>query len=128
MKRKRNYKRLGRQELTPEVDALLDQHIEIAEKELEKEESRVNMRWNTEQLDVVREAAKSMGITYQTYIKHVVLRQARQDLKEANELQFLRALGAQNTMLGILSAVDPEKLKIELGADEKRVSDLATSD
>ena len=48
MSRKRKYKKLGKTELTPEIDTQVEQHIETAEKELQ--EIRVNFRWGKEQL------------------------------------------------------------------------------
>jgi len=48
------------------------------------QETRVNFRWGKEQVDTVKQAAKSMGVPYQTYIKQVVFRQSIADL---NSLQ-----------------------------------------
>ncbi|GEM_PF-3004591 len=46
-------------------------------------EARVNFRWGREQLDLVKRAARLMGVPYQTYIKQVVYRQCMVDLKAA---------------------------------------------
>ena len=55
----------------------------IAEADEEFEETRVNFRWGRHQLDQVKQAAKLMGVPYQTYLKQVVYRQSLIDLKSA---------------------------------------------
>lgn len=85
MSQKRKYKKLGKTELTPEIDTQVEQHIETAEKELQ--EIRVNFRWGKEQLSTVKEAAHAMGVPYQTYIKQIVFRQSLQDLQNVHAVK-----------------------------------------
>ena len=81
MTKRRNYEELSDIELPKEQVELINKFIVQAEKDIE--ESRVNFRWGTEQVELVKKVAKLMGITYQTYIKQVVYRQCLQDLKDA---------------------------------------------
>lgn len=46
-------------------------------------EERVNMRWGTRSLEVVRRAAEMAGVPYQTYVKQTAFRQALSDLRDA---------------------------------------------
>lgn len=46
-------------------------------------EERVNMRWGTRSLEVVRRAAEMAGVPYQTYVKQIAFRQALSDLRDA---------------------------------------------
>lgn len=94
MSQKRKYKKLGTTELTPEIDAQLEQQIEIAEKELQ--EIRVNFRWGKEQLETVKNAAQTMGVPYQTYIKQVVFRQSIEDLRNFQSVKEERLNTAQS--------------------------------
>jgi predicted DNA binding CopG/RHH family protein len=71
---------LGDFELDPEIDAKVDRMTEEADAEIEA--TRVNFRWGKEQLDVVKRAARSMGVPYQTLIKFVVYKQALAILKD----------------------------------------------
>ena len=41
----------------------------------------VNFRWGREQVAIVKKAASAMGLPYQVYIKHVILKQALADLQ-----------------------------------------------
>jgi predicted DNA binding CopG/RHH family protein len=53
----------------------------IAKADEEIEETRVNFRWGKDQLDLVKRAAKQIGVSYQTYLKQVVYRQCLINLK-----------------------------------------------
>ncbi|MBX9772035.1 MAG: hypothetical protein K2X29_11725 [Candidatus Obscuribacterales bacterium] len=57
----------------------------ISQADEEAEETRVNFRWGKVQLELVKRAAKLMGVPYQTYLKQVVYRQSLIDLKSAAE-------------------------------------------
>jgi predicted DNA binding CopG/RHH family protein len=80
MAKRRNYEELGDIELSQEQDELINKFIAQSEKDIE--EARVNFRWGSEQLELVKKVAKLMGVPYQTYIKQVVYRQCLQDLKD----------------------------------------------
>lgn len=80
-KQRRKFKRIGTVELPEAEDKRITKMIEEAEKELD--ETRVSFRWGKEQLDLVKRAAKQMGVPYQTYLKQVVYRQCLIDLKSA---------------------------------------------
>ena len=69
---------LGDTELSPEQDAEIQKRIDQAEAELSA--TSVNFRWHREQLAVVKKVAEMMGVSYQTYIKMVVYKQAQVDL------------------------------------------------
>ncbi len=73
-KKRRNYEELGAIELPAEMVQKVESMIAQADEE--DREARVNFRWGKEQLEVVKEAAKLMGIPYQTFMKQVVLERA----------------------------------------------------
>jgi predicted DNA binding CopG/RHH family protein len=83
VKRRREYEDLGEVELPAEEAARFDAAITQAERDLE--EARVNFRWGSAQVAVIKRAADLAGVPYQTYIKQVVFRQAIEDLKSAAE-------------------------------------------
>ena len=70
---------LGDIEISPEEDAAIQKRIDHAEAELTA--TSVNFRWHKEQLAVVKKVADMMGVSYQTYIKMVVYKQALVDLQ-----------------------------------------------
>lgn len=84
MTKKRNYEELEDIELPKEQVEIINKFVEQAEKDIE--EARVNFRWGTEQVNLVKKVASLMGIPYQTYIKQVVYRQCLNDLKDAELL------------------------------------------
>jgi predicted DNA binding CopG/RHH family protein len=47
---------------------------------------RTSLRWGSDQLNVVREAARLAGVPYETYIKVVVYRQALADVQAAQQI------------------------------------------
>jgi predicted DNA binding CopG/RHH family protein len=69
---------LGEIEISPEEDAAIQKRIDHAEAELTA--TSVNFRWHKEQLAVVKKVADMMGVSYQTYMKMVVYKQALADL------------------------------------------------
>ena len=77
---------LGIQELTPELDNKINAMIEQADKEFE--EARVNIRWQKQQLDLVKKAASLIGIPYQIYIKDIVFRKSVEDIKTFSKIEF----------------------------------------
>jgi len=79
-KKRRNYKNLGEFEMPPNMATKVEAMIVQADEE--DEQARVNFRWSTEALDVVRRAAKLMGIPYQTFIKQAVFEHALSILKD----------------------------------------------
>lgn len=46
-------------------------------------EVRVNLRWQTAQVEMIKRAARLAGVPYQTWIKQVAWRHAIQELKDA---------------------------------------------
>jgi predicted DNA binding CopG/RHH family protein len=87
MSKRRNYEDLGEFELPQEESARVEAAIDQAERDVAA--ARVNIRWGTVQVDLVKRAAKLAGVPYQTYIKQVVFRQALADLKDAIEVGLL---------------------------------------
>jgi len=83
-RKKRQYKELGDVELSEEITALVNKKITEAEADIK--EIRINFRWGSEQLEVVKRAAALMGVPYQTYIKQIVFRQSIQDLNETEKV------------------------------------------
>lgn len=75
---------LGVQELPDELDILVSQKIEDAEKDLQ--DSRLQIRWKQRQINLVKEAARMMGIPYETYAKQVLYRQAVEDIMRGQSL------------------------------------------
>lgn len=64
------------------VELPVDKHEEVERQiALTDEECRVNFRWGTAQLDIVKQVAAKMGVSYQQYIKQVLYRQAYADLQ-----------------------------------------------
>jgi predicted DNA binding CopG/RHH family protein len=78
--KKRNYEKLGNFEMPEEMEAKVE--AMIAQADEEDEQARVNFRWSKEALEVVRQAAKLMGIPYQTFIKQTVFEHALQIIKD----------------------------------------------
>lgn len=76
------------EESDSEILGLLDQ----AERDAEQEgaQVRVNFRWGTEQLAMVKEAARLQGLPYQVYIKKVLYDRAAADLVAHYQLEAIR--------------------------------------
>ena len=68
--KRRNYEKLGDFEMPEEMAAKVEAMIVQADEE--DEQARVNFRWSKEALEVVKQAAKLMGIPYQTFIKQTI--------------------------------------------------------
>jgi hypothetical protein len=65
------------------VELPLEQHHEVLRQTaIVDDECRVNFRWGTSQLDIVKHVAELMGVSYQQYIKQVLYRQAHADLQK----------------------------------------------
>lgn len=71
-------------ELSDEMDALIAQKTEQAEKDIKQ--MKMQIRWGVRQINVVKQAASLMGIPYQTYVKHVVYKQAMDDIEKSKVL------------------------------------------
>src|ERR1700722_5644628 len=69
---------MGDIKISPEDNAAIQKRIDNAEADLSA--TSVNFRWHKEQLGVVKKVAEMMGVSYQTYIKMVVYKQALADL------------------------------------------------
>lgn len=54
----------------------------IRQTEIADDECRINFRWGTAQLTLIKQVAELMGISYQQYIKQVLFRQAHADLQQ----------------------------------------------
>lgn len=80
MAKRRNYKDLGDIELSDDEDSNITTMIEQAEGELE--DLRISFRWGKEQLDVVKRAADTIGVPYQTFLKMAVYQRALDVLKD----------------------------------------------
>ncbi|MBW1878398.1 MAG: hypothetical protein JRI25_16070 [Deltaproteobacteria bacterium] len=81
MSKRRNYEDLGEVTLPEDVSSRVEAAVVQAERDVT--EARVNFRWGTAQVDLIKRAAKLAGVPYQTYIKQVVFRKAMEDLKDA---------------------------------------------
>jgi predicted DNA binding CopG/RHH family protein len=67
--------RIGAVELPPSVH-------EEAVRQIADAECRVNFRWGSSQVEMVKKVADMMGVSYQQYIKQVVYRQVQADLEQ----------------------------------------------
>lgn len=88
MIKRRQYRELGDAELSLEAAARFDALEAEAEEELE--ELRVNFRWGSHQVEMVKLAAEMMGVPYQTYIKEAAFRQAIADVRAATIAQRIK--------------------------------------
>lgn len=68
-----------------EEDAEVSELVTRLETEADREiaAGTVTLRWGREQIAVVKRAAALMGLPYQTYLKHVVFKQAVADIEHA---------------------------------------------
>jgi predicted DNA binding CopG/RHH family protein len=78
--KRRNYEKLGAFEMPEEMAEKVE--AMIAQADEEDELARVNFRWSKEALEVVRQAAKLMGIPYQTFIKQTVFEHSLSIIKD----------------------------------------------
>jgi hypothetical protein len=79
-KKRRKYESLGEFKMPPKMAAKVE--AMIAQADEEDEQARVNFRWSKDALEVVRRAAKLMGIPYQTFIKQAVFEHALSIIKD----------------------------------------------
>jgi predicted DNA binding CopG/RHH family protein len=75
---------LGKQELSYEEDAKINKMIEQADKEIE--ETRINIRWQKAQLELIKKAAGLIGIPYQIYIRDIVFRKSVEDIEKFSKV------------------------------------------
>ena len=75
---------LGVQELPDDLDQLLMKKMQEAEEDLK--EARLQIRWKTRQVNLIKQAAKLMGVPYETYAKQVLYRQAMDDIERSKAL------------------------------------------
>ena len=68
-------------EEVPEVSEMVTRLEAEADQEIAA--GTVTLRWGREQIAVVKRAAALMGVPYQTYLKHVVFKQALTDIEHA---------------------------------------------
>lgn len=69
------------------VELPSEQHHEaVRQTAIADDECRVNFRWGSAQLDIVKLVAEKMGVPYQQYIKQVLFRQAHADLQRFQSL------------------------------------------
>ena len=73
---------LGECELDEKTSALVDQMT--AEADAELDETRICFRWGKEQLELVKKAANTIGVPYQTFLKLAVYQHAIDVLKDAH--------------------------------------------
>lgn len=78
--KRRNYEHRGEYQMPPELESKVE--AMIAQADEEDELTRVNFRWSKDALDVVRHAAKLMGIPYQTFIKQTVFEHSLSIIKD----------------------------------------------
>ena len=76
---------LGVQELPDDIDHLVTQKIQEAEDDLQ--DVRLQIRWKTRQVNLIKRAAKLMGVPYETYAKQVLYRQAMDDIERSKALK-----------------------------------------
>ncbi|MHB8619065.1 MAG: hypothetical protein ACYDAG_05725 [Chloroflexota bacterium] len=77
----RDYRVLGiERETDPDTLQLLEEG-ERGDRALGAREVRVNIRWDSDQVDLIKKVASSLAVPYQGYIKQVVMRQALADLR-----------------------------------------------
>ena len=80
----KTYRNLPDLELGPELDAKVRATTDQAEHDVEA--TRINFRWGKAQLATVKRAAALHGVPYQTYAKQVLIKQAIQDIRAAEEI------------------------------------------
>lgn len=70
---------------TQPIDLSSLEQTKVPTNSTEKKEGEVRMqlRWGKQQLDVVKQAAKTIGIPYQTYVKQTLYQQALRDIQSS---------------------------------------------
>lgn len=72
---------LGTTHLPDDIARMASNKIEEAEQDIQ--EMRMQIRWNKQQISVIKKAAALIGIPYQTYAKQTLFQQALKDIKDA---------------------------------------------
>jgi predicted DNA binding CopG/RHH family protein len=72
-------------EMTDAETALTDALTAATEADLATGAVLTSMRWNPEQLAIIRCAAERYGMPYQTYVKDAAFRRAVEDLQRLKE-------------------------------------------
>jgi len=67
-------------ELGEEMDAIIRQKIADTEIDIENKSVSITLRWGRKQLNLLKTVADSIGVPYQTYMKHVLYKQLLIDL------------------------------------------------
>lgn len=80
--KRRSYEELGEYEM-PEEMAVKTEAM-IAQADEEDEIARANFRWSKEAHEIVKRAAKLVGIPYQTFIKQSVFEHALSIVKDVD--------------------------------------------
>ncbi len=68
-------------EESPEISEMVTHLEDEADHDISA--GTVTLRWGRAQISVVKRAAALMGVPYQTYLKHVVFKQALSDIEQA---------------------------------------------
>jgi predicted DNA binding CopG/RHH family protein len=85
-----------------EEDADVSEMVSRLEQEADREIAAgvVTLRWGKEQIAVVKRAAATLGVPYQTYLKQVVFRQAMADIERAEAVLGRRTRPTQRPAAG----------------------------
>jgi len=81
MTQRRSYRELPDIELGPELDQKIRAMTETADQDIAA--AQIAFSWGPDQLATVKRAAAIIGVSYQSYIKQVLLRQALMDIRSA---------------------------------------------
>jgi predicted DNA binding CopG/RHH family protein len=113
MRKKRQYQVLGDVEFSIEDSQHIEDMINQSEEDLR--DVNVNFRWKKDKVDLIKDAAKTKRIPYQTYIKQIILKQALKDLKASKQSEIIKPKTQQNTgrILNLeqqIPAVEKQKL------------------
>lgn len=68
------------EEISDEIDQKVTKMIAEAEEDFK--EARVNIRWQKQQLDLIKKVSAMIGIPYQIYIRDIVFRKTVEDLEK----------------------------------------------
>jgi len=91
------------------VELPVEQHQEaVRQIAIADEECRVNFRWGSAQLNIVKQVAEKMGVSYQQYIKQVLYRQAHADLQRFNCAPIRSATQENGPDIAATSGGSPE--------------------
>jgi predicted DNA binding CopG/RHH family protein len=71
-------------ELPLEMDEMISKMTLEAEADVEA--SRVSFRWDKQHVEIIKHAAKLLGVPYQTYMKVLLIRGAIQDIEHMQSL------------------------------------------